>query len=82
MATIAGWQSLNGYSHEYVRNETITLFAALEVATGLVKGKFYKRKRRREFLDFINEVVARYDKEQSIYVVLDNLRTYKTRHDK
>jgi len=37
-------RAISGYSHEYVRNGTITLFAALEVASGEIKGKFYKRK--------------------------------------
>ncbi|HXD78612.1 MAG TPA: IS630 family transposase [Puia sp.] len=75
-------KAITGYSHEYIRNGTITLFAALEVATGLVKGKFYKRKRRREFLDFMNEVVANYPKGQQLHVVLDNLSTHKPRNDK
>jgi len=75
-------RAISGYSHEYTRNGTITLFAALEIATGQVKGKFYKRKRRREFLDFMNEVITGYEAEQPIHVVLDNLSTHKPKHDK
>ena len=44
--------------HEYKRHGTTTLFAALEVTTGLVQAGHYPRRRRREFLDFMNEIVA------------------------
>jgi transposase len=74
-------KTLTGFSHEYKRHGTTTLFAALEVATGLVKTGHYKRRKRREFLDFINDTVTAYpDKE--IYVVLDNLNTHKPKHDR
>ena len=74
-------KTLTGYSHEYKRHGTTTLFAALEVTTGLVKAGHYKRRKRREFLDFMNETITAYpDKE--IYVVLDNLNTHKPKHDR
>jgi len=73
-------QALTGFSHCYKRHGTTTLFAALEVATGLVKTGHYTRRRRREFLDFMNEVVAQYPKRQ-IHVVLDNLNTHKPKRD-
>jgi len=69
-------RSLHGQAHEYRRRGTTTLFAALEVATGQIKAKHTKRRRRAEFLDFMNEVVAAYP-DQEIHVVLDNLRTHK-----
>jgi transposase len=46
----------------------------------LVKAGHYKRRRRREFLDFMNEVVAQYPDRQ-IHVVLDNLNTHKPKRD-
>ena len=50
-------------------------------ATGLVKVGHYKRRRRREFLDFVNNVVvANQDKE--IHVILDNLNTHKPKEDR
>src|SRR6202045_4395005 len=52
-------KALTGFNHEYKRHGTTTLFAALEVATGLVKAGHYRRRRRREFLDFMNELVAK-----------------------
>lgn len=74
-------KTLAGYSYEYKRHGTTTLFAALEVTTGLVKAGHYRRRKRREFLDFMNETIAAYpDKE--IYVVLDNLNTHKPKHDR
>jgi len=72
--------ALTGFGHEYKRHGTTTLFAALEVATGEVKVGHYKRRRRREFLDFMNDVIADCpDKE--IHVILDNLNTHKPKRD-
>ena len=65
-------RALTGFAHEYKRRGTTTLFAALEVATGQIKARHSKRRRRAEFLDFMNRVVADYP-EQEIHVVLDNL---------
>lgn len=73
-------RALMGFSHDYTRHGTTTLFAALEVATGQVKAGHYKRRRRREFLDFMNEVVAEHPGRE-IHVVLDNLNTHKPKND-
>lgn len=73
-------RALTGQSHDYKRHGTTTLFAALDLASGKVVGKHYKRRRRVEFLDFMNKVAAAYpDKE--IHVVLDNLSTHKPKRD-
>jgi transposase len=74
-------QALNGYSHAYKRHGTTTLFAALEVATGLVKTQHFNRRRRREFLAFMNEIVAQYP-DQEIHVILDNLNIHKPKRDR
>lgn len=74
-------RSLKGFSHEYKRHGTTTLFAALEVATGLVKVGHYPRRRRREFLDFMNSILVQYP-DTELHVVLDNLNTHKPKHDK
>lgn len=74
-------KAISGYNHEYKRHGTTTLFAALEVATGQVKTGHFNRRRRREFLAFMNEVVGEYG-EQEIHVILDNLRTHKPKNDK
>ena len=74
-------KALNGFSHCYTRHGTTTLFAALNVVTGEVKTGHYRRRRRREFLDFMNEIVAA-EPEREIHVVLDNLNTHKPKEDR
>ncbi len=74
-------RALGGRSHDYKRNGTSTLFAALEVATGQVRTAHYKRRRRVEFLDFMNTIVADYPGKQ-IHVILDNLSTHKPKRDR
>jgi len=69
-------QTFRGFSDRYKRHGTTTLFAALEVATGLVTTGHYKRRRRIEFLDFMNKVVRQYPEDQEIHVILDNLSTH------
>ncbi|MGH7868508.1 MAG: IS630 family transposase [Candidatus Dormibacteraceae bacterium] len=74
-------RALTGFSHCYTRHGTTTLFAALDVTTGPVKTGHYHRRRRREFLDFMNEIVADHPDRQ-IHVVLDNLSTHKPQQDR
>lgn len=74
-------QAVRGFSHEYKRHGTTTLFAALEVATGLVRIGHYPRRRRREFLDFMNSIVAYYP-DTELHVILDNLNIHKPKHDR
>jgi len=69
-------RALSGHSHDYKRHGTSTLFAAFEVATGKVTAAHTKRRRRLEFLDFMDEVVAAYP-GQELHVILDNLNTHK-----
>jgi transposase len=75
-------RAVSGFAHEYERHGTTTLFAALDTATGLVKAGHYKRRRRREFLDFMNGVIDAYGNEKEIHVILDNLNTHKPKHDR
>ena len=74
-------KALTGFNHEYKRHGTTTLFAALEVATGLVRAGHYPRRRRVEFLNFMNRVVAAYP-GRSLHVIVDNLNTHKPKHDR
>ena len=73
-------KAVTGFNHEYKRHGTTTLFAALNVVTGKVKGGHYQRRRRVEFLAFMNGVIAEYT-EREIHVILDNLSTHKPKHD-
>lgn len=70
-------KTYTGFSDRYKRHGTTTLFGALEVATGMVTTGHYKRRRRREFLDFMNRIVSQYPADQEIHVILDNLNTHK-----
>ncbi len=67
-------------THDYVRNGTTSLFAALNVATGRVIGKCYKRHRSREFLEFLKEVDSQVIGEPGvrIHIIMDNYGTHKT----
>ena len=85
---VQGWlrlpngRALTGQSHQYKRHGTTTLFAALDVVTGRVKAGHYKRRRRREFLDFMNDLIVDYPEDVEIHVILDNLSTHKPKHDR
>ena len=74
-------RSLRGFNHEYKRHGTTTLFAALEVLKGGVHTAHYHRRRRREFLNFMNGTVAAYP-GQELHVIVDNLSTHKPQHDR
>jgi hypothetical protein len=65
-------------THDYKRNGTTTLFAALEVATGTVTDRCYDRHGKAEFLDFL-KLVARTYPRRELHIVLDNYHTHK--HD-
>jgi transposase len=65
-------------THNYVRHGTTSLFAALDVASGFVIGKCYKRHRAKEFLDFLKEIDARVPDDLDIHIVMDNYATHKT----
>jgi transposase len=65
-------------THSYVRHGTTSLFAALDVASGFVIGKCYKRHRSAEFLDFLREIDARVPSELDVHIVMDNYATHKT----
>jgi len=63
-------------THDYRRNGTTNLFAALEVATGRVTDRCYDRHGKAEFLDFLKRVARAYPR-QELHVVLDNYHTHK-----
>jgi transposase/transposase-like protein len=65
-------------THDYKRNGTTTLFAALEVATGTVTDRCYERHGKAEFLDFLKRVAKAYPRRR-LHIVLDNYHTHK--HD-
>ena len=68
---------VEGYTHDYIRHGTTTLFAALDVATGKVLGKCSKRHRHQEFLAFLRLIDRETPRELDIHLVLDNYATHK-----
>src|SRR5436305_6445381 len=64
--------------HSYVRHGTTSLFAALDIASGFVIGKCYKRHRAAEFLDFLKQIDARVPEGLDIHIIMDNYATHKT----
>jgi transposase len=65
-------------THSYVRHGTTTLFAALDVASGFVIGKCYKRHRAIEFLRFLKEIDAQVPEGLDVHIVMGNYATHKT----
>ena len=63
-------------THDYIRNGTTTLFAALEVATGKVVDTCLPRHRHQEFLRFLKQVAKAYPRRE-LHIVCDNYATHK-----
>jgi len=68
---------VRGLKSTYKRHGTLNLFAALEVATGHVKTAITQQKRREDFLQFMDQVVAEAPAHQELHVILDNYCTHK-----
>jgi transposase len=64
-------------THDYKRNGTTSLYAALEIATGEVTGSCYPQHTHKEFLAFLNQLVRTYPR-RPLHVVLDNSSTHST----
>lgn len=65
-------------THTYIRHGTTSLFAALDIATGAVIGKCYKRHRAVEFLDFLKRIDTVMPEGPDVHLVMDNYATHKT----
>ena len=68
---------VRGLKSTYKRHGTLNLFAALEVATGRDKTALTHLKRREQFLQFMDEVLAETPSDQDLHVILDNYCTHK-----
>ena len=66
------------HGFEYKRNGTLSLFAALNTATGEVVGKTAQRHTSEQFVRFLEEIVADHDEDQQIHVICDNVSSHKT----
>ena len=67
------------HGFEYRRHGTLSLYAALETATGRVHGKTTARHPSQDFVAFLEEVVAQCPTDQQIHIILDNLSAHKTK---
>jgi transposase len=67
------------HGFEYYRHGTLSLYAALETATGRVHGKTAARHTSQDFITFLKEVVALCPPRQKIHIILDNLSAHKTK---
>ena len=63
-------------THDYKRNGTTTLFAALDVLTGKVIGECHPRHRNREFLRSLPTIDREAPKSQDVHLILDNYGTH------
>ncbi len=64
-------------THDYKRNGTTTLFAALDVLTAKVIGQCLARHRHEEFLKFLRTIDREVPKGLQIHLIVDNYATHK-----
>jgi DDE superfamily endonuclease/homeodomain-containing protein len=64
-------------THDYKRNGTTTLFAALNVLDGTVLGRCMQRHRHQEFLRFLNAVEAAVPAGKLVHAIMDNYGAHK-----
>ncbi len=64
-------------THDYIRNGTTTLFAALNVLDGTVVGQCMQRHRHQEFLRFLNRLERDIPAGKLVHVILDNYGSHK-----
>jgi transposase len=65
-------------THDYVRNGTASLFAALDVASGTVISAVHRRHRHQEFLKFLRTIDRNVPADLEVHLVCDNYGTHKT----
>src|SRR3954465_5477545 len=64
-------------THDYKRNGTTTLFAALDLLQGKVIGDFHKRHRHQEFLKFLRHIDREFPGRTALHLVMDNYGTHE-----
>ena len=63
-------------THDYKRNGTTTLFAALDLLEGKVIGRCMQRHRHQEFIRFLNTLEAKVPTGKDVHLILDNYKTH------
>src|SRR5262245_23219356 len=66
------------HGFEYFRHGTLSLYAALNTATGEVLGKTAARHTSEEFVGFLNDIIAHQPAKREIHIIVDNLSAHKT----
>lgn len=75
--TLPMWPGLPArMTHDYTRHGTTSLFAALEVASGKVHGRCFKRHTHLEFIAFLKSLARRYPRRE-LQLICDNYGTHK-----
>ena len=64
-------------THDYKRNGTTTLFAALDTATGEVYGLCQERHRHQEWLKFLRLIEETVEADKQVHIICDNYATHK-----
>ena len=65
-------------THDYKRNGTTSLFAALELGTNRVIGQLHRRHRSVEFRKFLDRIESQVPAELDVHLIADNYATHKT----
>ncbi len=68
---------LGTMTHDYKRNGTTTLFAALNILDGTVIGRNMQQHRHQEFIRFLNAINAAVPGDKAVHVILDNYAAHK-----
>ena len=68
---------VKGHQSTYIRRGTTNLFAAFNVSTGKVIGCLMERKRRVDFLEFMDTTAGMYPEDQEIHMIMDNYCIHK-----
>ena len=68
---------VEGVTHDYIRNGTTTLFAALDIVSGKVIAQCKTRHRHQEFLSFLRHIDANVPTDLDVHLIIDNYATHK-----
>ncbi len=68
---------VQGYTHDYVRHGTTTLFAALDIANGQVLTQCRPHHRHQEFLSFLRLIESSVPESLEVHIVVDNYGSHK-----
>lgn len=68
---------LGTMTHDYKRNGTTTLFAALNVLDGTVIGQNMQKHRHQEFIKFLNKINSNVPDDKAVHIILDNYAAHK-----